>query len=76
MYSWRGRRRGGGQRSRAKGCLLWVLLVIVVLIVLSLMFGGFQKGTKSGSPRPDRVPAIAFASQSPACHRTWAFLTT
>ena len=49
MYSWRGRRRGDGQRSRAKGCLLLVLLVIVVLIILSLMFGGFQKGTKSGS---------------------------
>jgi hypothetical protein len=26
-----------------------VLLLIVVLIILSLMFGGFQKGTKSGS---------------------------
>ena len=25
-----------------------VLLLIVVLIILSLMFGGFQKGTKSG----------------------------
>ena len=25
-----------------------VLLVIVVLVILSLMFGGFQKGTKSG----------------------------
>ena len=29
-----------------------VLLVIVVLIILSLMFGGFQKGTKSGSIAP------------------------
>ena len=29
-----------------------VLLVIVVLIILSLMFGGFQKGTKSGSLGP------------------------
>jgi hypothetical protein len=29
-----------------------VLLVIVVLIILSLMFGGFQKGTKSGSFAP------------------------
>ena len=48
MYRWRGRRRGGGQRSRATGCLLLALLVIVVLIILSLMFGGFQKGTKSG----------------------------
>ncbi len=31
-----------------------VLLVIVVLIILSLMFGGFQKGTKSGSLGPQR----------------------
>ena len=30
-----------------------VLLLIVVLIILSLMFGGFQKGTKSGRARPD-----------------------
>lgn len=29
-----------------------VLLVIVVLIILSLMFGGFQKGTKSGGLAP------------------------
>ena len=29
-----------------------VLLVIVVLIILSLMFGGFQKGTKSGGLGP------------------------
>ena len=40
-------RRGAGRpRSRAAGCLLWVLLLIAVLIVLSLLFGGFQKGTK------------------------------
>jgi hypothetical protein len=70
MYSWRGRRSGGGGRrggrSRAKGCLLLVLLVIVVLIILSLMFGGFQKGTKSGSLGPARTPAIAFVSQPPS----------
>jgi hypothetical protein len=66
MYSWRRRRRGDGQRSRAKGCLLLVLLVIVVLIILSMMFGGFQKGTKSGSLGPGRAPASAFASQFPA----------
>jgi hypothetical protein len=34
-------------RSRAGGCLLWILLLIVILIVLSLMFGGFRKGTKA-----------------------------
>jgi hypothetical protein len=29
-----------------------VLLLIVVLIILSLMFGGFQKGTKSSGLGP------------------------
>jgi hypothetical protein len=66
MYSWRRRRRGGGQRSRAKGCLLLVLLVIVVLVILSVMFGGFQKGTRSGSLAP-------LASACPTC--TSAVLT-
>jgi hypothetical protein len=30
--------------------LLWILLIVLILIVLSLMFGGFQKGTKAGGP--------------------------
>ena len=29
-----------------------VLLLVVVLIILSVMFGGFQKGTKSGGLPP------------------------
>ena len=37
-------------RSRAAGCLPWIVLLIVILIVLSVLFGGFQKGTKA-SPR-------------------------
>jgi hypothetical protein len=36
-------------RSRAVGCLLWVVLLIVILVVLALAFGGFQKGTKYSS---------------------------
>jgi hypothetical protein len=51
MYRSRGRRRRWPQ-TRAGGCLLLVLLVIVVLIILSLMFGGFQKGTKSSGLAP------------------------
>jgi hypothetical protein len=39
-------------RSRAGGCLLWIVLLIVILIILSLMFGGFQKGTKSSGLGP------------------------
>jgi hypothetical protein len=51
----RGGGSGGGRRrwprSRAGGCLLWILLLIVVLVILSVMFGGFQKGTRvNGSP--------------------------
>ena len=49
-----------------------VLLVIVVLVILSLMFGGFQKGTKSGSlggrlgsgPGPLAAVSTACASTS------------
>jgi hypothetical protein len=67
MYRSRGRRRRWPQ-SRAGGCLVLVLLVIVVLIILSLMFGGFQKGTKSGSlgsgPGPLAVVCTACASTS------------
>ena len=45
MSSGRQRRR---PRRRLTGCLLWILGLIVVLVILSLMFGGFQKGTKVG----------------------------
>lgn len=57
MYRWlfgRGANRPADRRrgrrwpqSRAMGCLLWILILIAVLIVLSLLFGGFQKGTKA-----------------------------
>jgi hypothetical protein len=61
-----GRREGyGGRRrrwprSRAGGCLLWIVLLIVILIVLSVLFGGFQKGTKAGSLGP--TPAVGVVS--------------
>ena len=32
-----------------------MVLLILVLIVLSVMFGGFQKGTKAGTLRPVSV---------------------
>jgi len=69
MYRSRGPRRRWPQ-SRTGGCLVLVLLVIVVLIILSLMFGGFQKGTKSGSlggglgPGPLAAVCTACASTS------------
>lgn len=41
------------------GCLLWVLGLIIVLIILSLLFGGFQKGTKAGAGLPAPLHAHA-----------------
>ena len=45
-------------RTRLGGCLLWLLGLIIVLVILSLLFGGFQKGTKvngTGIPAPFSV---------------------
>jgi hypothetical protein len=51
-------------RSRAVGCLLWVVLLIVILVVLALMFGGFQKGSKySGLGAGLAHPAVATAAR-------------
>jgi hypothetical protein len=52
---------GAGRRPRRRltGCLLWILGLIVALIVLSLLFGGFQKGTKAGGAVLVPVPVSA-----------------
>ena len=45
-------------RTRLGGCLLWLLGLLIVLVILSLLFGGFQKGTKvngTGPPVPFAV---------------------
>jgi ABC-type Fe3+ transport system permease subunit len=56
------RRRRRGPRSRAAGCLLWivllVVLLVVLLIVLSVLFGGFQKGTQVKGLGPANVAAV------------------
>jgi hypothetical protein len=47
----RGRRR---YRERGRfmpsplGCAIWIIALLVLLIVLSVLFGGFQLGTKAG----------------------------
>jgi len=41
------------------GCLVWLFILLVLLIVVALMFGGFQKGTKvSAQPRLN-APQVA-----------------
>ena len=59
-----GPRRRWRPRSRARGCLTLILVVIVVLVVLALMFGGFQKGTKSGSLGPSAPACTTCAPAS------------
>jgi hypothetical protein len=47
-------------RSRSAGCLLWILLVlIVVLVAASVVFGSFQKGTRvNGGSLITHVPTV------------------
>lgn len=35
-----------------KSIWLWVLLIVVAIVVLGLIFGGYRKGTKTGAPEP------------------------
>jgi hypothetical protein len=52
--------RRGRSRSRSAGCLMWLLGLIVVLIILAVLFGGFQKGSKVGGlGQLARSPAAA-----------------
>ena len=39
---------------------MFVVLLILILIALSVMFGGFQKGTKTGSLNHSPAPTFTF----------------
>jgi hypothetical protein len=64
-WQWQWRRQH--RRRRTVGCLLWLLTLVVVLVVLALLFGGFQRGHKTGGAGPPGpVPAqVAMARSSP-----------
>ena len=59
MTGWGRRRDRGGRRlSRPVGCLVWIIGLILLLLLLSALFGGFQKGSRvSGSTliRPSNI---------------------
>jgi hypothetical protein len=58
QWSWRRRHRW----RRRTGCLLWVLTLVIVLLVLSLLFGGFRTGTRVGNGGAHVLrPAVAAA---------------
>jgi hypothetical protein len=61
----RKRRPRSRRLRRVTGCLMWVATILLVLLVLSILFGGFQRGSKvGGSGQPHVVPAAA--SRAPA----------
>jgi hypothetical protein len=45
-WQWQWRRQH--RRRRRLGCFLWLLTLLLVLLVLSLLFGGFRRGTRDG----------------------------
>jgi hypothetical protein len=60
---WRRRREqpGGGRRlGWLAGCLLWLVLLVLILIVLSVLFGGFRLGTRAEGP--GRQPPVTGAA--------------
>ena len=63
MFGWLFGSRERRPRSRLAGCLLWILLLIVLLVVASLLFGGFQKGTKAAGAGPP-LPGTPVAASS------------
>ena len=62
-WQWQWRRQH--RRRRTVGCALWLLTLLVVLLVLSLLFGGFQRGKKTGGISPPS-PVTAQLGASPA----------
>ena len=62
MVRWYGRREGK-RMPRLVGCLIWLIALVVILIVASLVFGSFTKGTKvSGLGPPVPLAAARHAS--------------
>ena len=47
-----------------KSLWLWVLLVILAILVLGLIFGGYRKGTKLGAPAAPAPVAVRSAGRT------------
>lgn len=54
---WRRRRRDAvsGAAPRPLGCLWPIFWLILIIVILGLLFGGYRKGTKIGAPLPRPV---------------------
>ncbi|HEU5429345.1 MAG TPA: hypothetical protein VFU74_20870 [Actinocrinis sp.] len=59
---WRRRRRdaANGAAPRPLGCLWPIFWLILIIVILGLLFGGYRKGTKIGAPQqPVRLSSYA-----------------
>jgi hypothetical protein len=63
-WQWQWRRQH--RRRRTIGCMLWILTLLAVLLVLALLFGGFQRGHKIGGLRPPGPGPAVVLRASPA----------
>ena len=67
--AWRLDRSTGRQRPFRPGlggCLLWFLILVAVLLVLALFFGGFRKGTQTSGLGEPGAGVIAQACRARA----------
>ena len=65
MLGWLFGSRERRPRSRLAGCLVWIVALIALLIVLSLLFGGFRKGTKAAGAGPPPPVAASLVVANP-----------
>ncbi len=65
---WRRRRRGTADSAspRPLGCLWPIFWLILIIVLLGLLFGGYRKGTKIGAPQGLASPARSSAFAHPA----------
>lgn len=50
------------RRSRPVGCMIWVIAIFIVLLVLSILFGGFHQGSKASGGTPGTSVSLALAA--------------
>jgi hypothetical protein len=60
--SGRGRPARARRRSRPVGCMIWAIAIFVVLLVLSILFGGFHQGTKASGPAGGTSVSLALTA--------------
>ncbi len=70
QMSWSRRRRRPRRVRRRRlgraGCLLWIVGAILILLLLSLVFGGFRLGSKQGLGSPGMGPVPVAGAPGPA----------